>query len=54
MTSTIRCFSSDNITFRTDNAQDISLYIEENASSSLEERLYDFFQPKTLEEANAY
>jgi len=31
-----------------------STHIEEDASSSLEERLYDFFQPEILEGENAY
>jgi len=54
MTSTIKCSSCDSTKIKTDNTQDISLHIEEDASSSLEERLYDFFQPETLEGANAY
>jgi len=39
---------------KTDNTQDISLHIEEDANLSLEESLYDFFQPETLEGGNAY
>ena len=39
---------------KTDNTQDISLRIEEDASLSLEESLRDFFQPETLEGENAY
>jgi len=54
MTSTIKCSGCDTTTSRTDITQDISLHIEEDASLSLEERLYDFFQPETLEGANAY
>jgi len=54
MTSTIKCSSCDSTTIKTDNTQDISLHIEEDASSSLEERLYNFFQPETLEGENAY
>ena len=54
MTSTIKCSGCDSTTSRTDITQDISLYIEEDASSSLEEILYDFFQPETLEGAITY
>jgi len=54
MTSTIKCSSCDSTTIKTDNTQDVSLHIEEDASSSLEERLYDFFQSETLEGENAY
>jgi len=55
-TSTVKCRGSncDSTTIKPDNTQDISLHIEEDASSSLEERLYDFFQPETLEGENAY
>jgi len=48
MASTVKCSSCDKTTIKTDNTQDISLLIEEDASISLEERLYDFFQPETL------
>ena len=54
MTSTIKCSGCDSTTSRTDVTQDISLHIEEDASSSLVERIYDFFPPATLEGANAY
>jgi len=54
MASTVKCSSCDSTTIKMDNTQDISLHIEEEASSSLEERLYDFFQPETLEGENAY
>jgi len=53
MASTVKCSSCDRSTTKTD-AQDISLHIEEDASLSLEESLYDFFQPETLEGENAY
>jgi len=39
MTSTIKCSGCDSTTYRTDITQDISLHIEEDASSSLVERL---------------
>jgi len=54
MASTVKCSSCDRITIKTENTQDISLHIEEDASISLEERLYDFFQPETLVGENAY
>jgi len=54
MTSTIKCSGCDSTTSRTNITQDISLHIEEDASSSLVERSYDFFQPETLEGANTY
>jgi len=54
MASTVKCSSCDRITIKPDNTQDISLHIEEDASLSLEERLYDFFQPETLEGEIAY
>jgi len=41
--------SFDRSTTKTDKTQDISLHIEEDASLSLEESLFDFFQPKTIE-----
>jgi len=54
MASTVKFSSCDRTTIKTDNTQDISLHIEEDASLSLEERLYDFFQPETLEGENTY
>ena len=54
MTSTIKCSSCDSTTSRTDIAQDISVHIEEDVSSSLVERLHDFFHPETLEGTKAY
>jgi len=39
MTSKVKCSSCDSTTIKTDDTQDISLHIEEDASSSLEERL---------------
>jgi ubiquitin C-terminal hydrolase len=54
MASTVKCSSCDRITIKTDDTQDISLHIEEDASLSLEESIYDFFQPETLEGENAY
>jgi len=52
--STVKCSSCDRTTIKTDNTQDISLHIEADASLSLEERIYDFFQPETLRGENAY
>jgi len=52
--STVKCSSRNKTRIKTDNTQDISLHIEEDAIISLEERLYDFFQPETLEVENAY
>jgi len=54
MVSTVKCSSCDRSMTKTDNRQDISLHIEEDANLSLEESLYDFFQPETLEGENAY
>jgi len=54
MASTVKCSSCKRITIKTDNTQDISLHIEEDVSISLEERLYDFFQPETLVGENTY
>jgi len=54
MASTIKCSSCDRSTTKTDYTQDISLHIEEDASLSLEESLFDFFQPETLKGENAY
>jgi len=54
MTSSVKCSSCDSTTIKTDYTQDISLHIRKDASSSLEERLYDFFQPEILEGDNAY
>ena len=54
MASTVKCSNCDRTIIKSDNTQDISLHIEEDASLSLEERLYDFFQPETLEGENAY
>jgi len=39
---------------KTDNTQDISLHIETDSSTSLVEKLYNFFQPERLEDDNAY
>ena len=54
MTSTIKCSRCNSTTSRTDTTQDISAHIEEDASSSLVERLHDFFHPETLEGTKAY
>jgi len=47
MASTVKCSSCNKTMIKTDNTQDISSHIEEDVSISLEERLYDFFQPET-------
>jgi len=44
----MQCSICDSTMSRTDITQGISLHIEEDASLSLKERLYDFFQPETL------
>jgi len=54
MASTVKCSSCDRTTIKTDDTQDVSFHIEEDASLSLKESLYDFFQPETLEGENAY
>ena len=54
MVSTVKCSSCDRSTTKTDNTQDISLHIEEDASLSLEESLYAIFQPEILDGENAY
>ena len=38
----------------TDNMEDISLHIATDSSSPLPEKLYNFFQPETLEGENAF
>ena len=50
MASTVQCSRCNNTTIKTDNTQDI----ETDSSTSLEEKLYNFFQPETLEGENAY
>jgi len=54
MASTVKCSRCNKTTIKTDNTQDVSLHIETDASTSLEEKLYNFFQPETLEGENAY
>jgi len=54
MASTVQCSHCNKTTTKTDNTQDISLHIEADSSTSLEEKLYNFFQPETLEGENAY
>jgi ubiquitin C-terminal hydrolase len=54
MSSTVQCSHCNNLTTTTDNMQDISLHIATDSSSPLPERLYDFFQPETLEGENAF
>ena len=46
--------AANHTTIKTDNTQDMSLHIETDSSTSLEEKLYNFFQPETLEGENAY
>jgi len=54
MASTVQCSHCNKTTTTTDNTQDISLHIETDSSTSLEEKLYNFFQLETLEGENAY
>jgi len=54
MSSTVQCSHCNKTTTTTDNTQDISLHIATDSSTSLEEKLYNFFQPETLEGDNAY
>jgi len=54
MSSTVQCSHCNKTTTTTDNTQDISLHIAMDSSTSLEEKLYDFFQPETLEGENTY
>jgi len=54
MASTVQCSRCNKTTIKTDNTQDISLHIQTDSSTSLEEKLYNFFQPETLEGENAY
>ena len=54
MVSTVKCSRCERSTTKTDNTQDISLHIDEDANLSLEDSLHDFFQPETLEGENAY
>jgi len=54
MASTVQCTHCNKTTINTDNTQDISLHIEADSSTSLVEKLHNFFQPETLEGENAY
>jgi len=54
MSSTVQCSHCNNLTTTTDNMQDISLHIATDSSSPLPEKLYNFFQPETLEGENAF
>jgi len=54
MSSTVKCSICERSTIKTDNTQDISLQIDEDANLSLEDSLHDFFQSETLEGENAY
>jgi len=54
MSSTVQCSHCNKTTITTHNTQDISLHIATDSSSSLEEKLYNFFQPETLESDNAF
>ena len=54
MSSTVQCSHCNKTTITTDNTQDISLHIATDSSSSLAEKLYNFFQPETLEGENAF
>ena len=54
MSSTVQCSHCNKMTTTTDNTQDISLHITTDSSSSLSEKLYNFFQPETLDGENAF
>jgi len=54
MASTVQYSHCNKTTTKTDNTQDIFLHIEADSSTSLEEKLYNFFQPETLNGENAY
>jgi len=54
MASTVQCTHCNKTTINTDNTQDVSLHIEADSSTSLVEKLHNFFQPETLEGENAY
>jgi len=54
MASTVQCTHCNKTTTNTDNTKDISLHIEADSSTSLVEKLLNFFQPGTLEGENAY
>jgi len=54
MSSTVQCSHCNKTTITTDNTQDISLHIATDSSSSLAKKLYNFFQPETLEGENAF
>jgi len=53
MSSMVQCSHCNKMTTTTDNTQDISLHIATDSSSSLSEKLYNFFQPETLDGKNA-
>jgi len=54
MASTVQCSHCNKTTTKTENTQDTSLHIETDSSTSLEEKLHNFFQPEMLEGENAY
>jgi len=54
ISSTVKCSICERSTIKTDNTQDISLQIDQDANLSLEDSLHDFFQSETLEGENAY
>ena len=54
MASTVQCTHCNKTTTNTDQTQDISLHIDADSSTSLGEKLHNFFQPETLEGENAY
>jgi len=54
MSSTVQCSHCNKTTTTSDNTQDISLHTATDSSTSLEEKLHNFFQPETLEGDNAY
>ena len=54
MSLMVKCSLCERSTVSTDNTQDISLQVDEEANSSLEDSLHDFFQSEILERENAY
>jgi len=54
MASTVQCTHCNKTMTNTENTQDISLHIDADSSTSLGEKLHNFFQPETLEGENTY
>jgi len=54
MASTVQCAHCDKVTTTRAHTQDISLHVDADSNTSLGERLFNFFQPETLEGDNSY